>query len=60
VTSDSEVEIPNDDAYKLIVYAAESVTDDELYSLIYRYREGERRFKNTVVFCVQKNCISRV
>lgn len=39
VTSDSEVEIPNDDVYKLIVYAAESVTDDELSSLIYRYRE---------------------
>ena len=48
VTSDPEVEIPNDDAYKLIVYVAESVTKEELYSLIYRHREGERRFKNTV------------
>ena len=48
VTSDPEVEIPNDEAYKLIVYVAESVTKEELYSLIYRYREGERRFKNTV------------
>ena len=49
MTSDPELEIPNDDAYKLIIYVAESVTDDELYSLISRYREGERRFKNTVV-----------
>ncbi|MFZ2071554.1 MAG: DUF499 domain-containing protein [Halobacteriota archaeon] len=49
VTSDPEVEIPNDDAYKLVIYVAESIADDELYSLIYRYREGERRFKNTVV-----------
>ena len=49
VTSDPEAEIPNDDSYKLIVYVSESVSDDELYSLIYGYREGERRFKNTIV-----------
>jgi predicted AAA+ superfamily ATPase len=48
VTSDPEVEIPNDDAYKLIVYVGEP-TAETIYSLVYHYREGERRFRNTVV-----------
>ena len=48
VTSDPDDELVDDDRYKSIILVRPNVSDDVLYKLLFRYRDGERTYKNTI------------